>query len=266
MALWSMLVGSLQEAFAWSVSPVPQQHPRKSQPNVKPRQEFDLLRAAERDTIIASHVNALLQPLGFVQVAPRRWVDGSAAPIRCVFEMQLLKGAAMKAVWGFSLDFVPHLSGGRVRWHRSNRTASFDLSIELHERMTASFLRGAPRLRDDLERLVPAALEAAQETWRRGSTLVGVLDIVREIRERKIKSFYMHFSWRLPITFMFLSAKIGDLATAQAELESYARKYELGEDLVFKLAKLLRDLAPVEAAASGHGAIQLPKTDRLPQS
>jgi hypothetical protein len=49
---------------------------------------------------------------------------------------------------------------------------------------------------------------------------------------------------------MFLSAKIGDLAAAQAELEVYARKYELAEDVVAKLAKLLRDLAPVENGRS----------------
>jgi hypothetical protein len=54
----------------------------------------------------------------------------------------------------------------------------------------------------------------------------------------------------MPLTFMFLSAKIGDLAAAQTELEVYARKYELAEDVVAKLAKLLRDLAPVENGRS----------------
>ena len=112
------------------------------------------------------------------------------------------------------------------------------------------FLHGAAWLHHGLERLVPTALERAQETWRRGSTLPGVLDIVREIRERKINSFYVYFSWHLPLTFMFLSAKIGNLAAAQAELEAYAREYELAEDVVAKLAKLLRDLVPVENGRS----------------
>lgn len=97
---------------------------------------------------------------------------------------------------------------------------------------------------------MPAALERAQETWRRGSNLAGMLDIVGEIRERKINSFYVHFSWQLPLTFTFLSAKIGDLAAAQAELETYARPHELAEDNVAKLAKLLRDLAAVENGRS----------------
>ena len=122
--------------------------------------------------------------------------------------------------------------------------------VDLEGRPYASFLYGAAWLHHDLERLVPAALERAQQTWRRGSTLVGALDLVREIRERKINYFYVHFSWRLPLTFMFLSAKIGDLAAAEAELEAYARKYELGDEVVSKLAKLLRDLAPIENSQS----------------
>jgi hypothetical protein len=40
---------------------------------------------------------------------------------------------------------------------------------------------------------VPLTLERAQETWRRGSTLSGILDIVREIREKKINYFLRLF-------------------------------------------------------------------------
>jgi hypothetical protein len=76
--------------------------------------------------------------------------------------------------------------------------------------------------------------------------LVGVLDILPEIRERRINSFHVYFSWHLPLTFMFLSAKIGDLAAAQAELEVYAREQELAEDVVARLAKLLRNVALAE--------------------
>ena len=40
------------------------------------------------------------------------------------------------------------------------------------------------------------------------------------------------------------------LTAAQAELEAYAREYELAEDVVAKLAKLLRNLVPVENGRS----------------
>jgi hypothetical protein len=248
--LWSMFLDLLRGVSARAAPPEPRRQPLERRPHIEPRREFDLLRAAERDAIVASHLNTRLQGLGFVQVAPRRWVDGSSAPVRRMFEMQLLKGAAMKARWGFSLDFVPHLSGGRVCWHRSNRAATFDVFVDLEDRPYASFLYGAVWLHHDLERLVPIVLERAQETWRCGSTPAGVLEIVREIRERKINSFYVYFNWHLPLTFMFLSAKTGDLTAAEAELDAYARKYELAEDVAAKLARRLRDLAPIENGRS----------------
>jgi hypothetical protein len=46
--------------------------------------------------------------------------------------------------------------------------------------------------------------------------------------------------WRLPLAFMFLTAKLDDLEAAQGELEAYARKYEPDEDVVAKLSKLIQ--------------------------
>src|ERR1700760_3858458 len=82
-------------------------------PKSELKREVDILLAGERDAIMAIHLNAPLAELGLVQVAPRRWVDGSSPPVRPVFEMGLLKGAGIMAWWGFSLDFVPHISGRR---------------------------------------------------------------------------------------------------------------------------------------------------------
>ena len=126
----------------------------------------------------------------------------------------------------------------------------FDLYVELEDRIYASFLTAPRGCITAWSASCPLRWSGHRETWRRGSTLPGVLDIVREIRERKINSFYVYFSWHLPLTFMFLSAKMGNLAAAQAELEAYAREYELAEDVVAKLAKLLRDLVPVENGRS----------------
>jgi hypothetical protein len=243
MSPLSILMWLLNRAAVWTIAP--EQSIEKQRVLALPR-TFDLLRPAERDDIIAGYLNAPLLALGFEQVAPRRWVDGSAAPVRRVFAMQLLKGAAVKPQWGFSLDFVPHLSGDRICWHRSNRTAQFDVVVEMEGRKYASFNRGAAWLCHDLDLLVPPALERAQETWQRGSSFSGILDIVREICERRINSFYVYFSWHLPLTSMFLSAKIGDLSTAQSELEAYARERELDEGVVTKLAELLCHLSRIE--------------------
>jgi hypothetical protein len=203
----------------------------------------DWLLAAERDSIVASHLSERLARLGVVQVSPRLWVDGSNPPAKRVFEIALLKGASMKANWGFSLDFVPHISGGKARWHRKDRTAKLDVIVDPRGYESACSLYGADRLHRDLERLVPVALERAQETWRRGSTWSGLLDIVREIREQQSNCFGFYNYTQLPLAFIFLSAKIGDFATAQAELKAFARRWELDDDVAAKLAKLVGDVA-----------------------
>jgi hypothetical protein len=67
---------------------------------------------------------------GFEPVGPRRWVSCVNPPIRRIFEFQALKGATYSARWGFSLDFVSALRGGRLRWKRSSKAAAFDLCID----------------------------------------------------------------------------------------------------------------------------------------
>jgi len=180
--------------------------------------------------------------LGFVRVAPRVWVDGSAAPARRVFKMTLLKGASMKASWGFSLDFTPHLSGRRIAWHRSDRTVQLDVFFD-SGRDHACFLWGAEWLRRDMERLVAISIGSAQETWRRGASWPGMLDLAREMRERRINGWLVWFRSQFPLTLIFLSAKVGDLAAAQAELEAYVRDQELPDAVAAKLAELVRKVA-----------------------
>ncbi len=104
---------------------------------------IELLSAAERDAVIAPLLRERLEPLGFGEIAPRRWIDGSKPPARRLFELELLKGAGLKACWGFSLDFVPHLSGGRVRWHRSDKTAMLYVFVDPRALRQPTYLYGA---------------------------------------------------------------------------------------------------------------------------
>jgi hypothetical protein len=108
--------------------------------------DYQLLSAAERDAIVSSHLREHLPAFGLSERAPRSWIDGSQAPMRRLFEIQLLKGAGMKACWGFSLDFVPHISGGRVRWHRTDKAAMLDVILDPRDLLQPSFLHGAARL------------------------------------------------------------------------------------------------------------------------
>jgi hypothetical protein len=126
-------------------------------------QQYELLGAAERDAMVALHLRQHLQPLGLTEISPRAWIDGSRPPAKRMFELMLLKGGSMRARWGFSLDFVPHISGGRVRWHRSEKQAMLDVIVDPNEKVLPwlTFIHGAKQLHDDLNRLLPAAVEKA---------------------------------------------------------------------------------------------------------
>jgi hypothetical protein len=49
---------------------------------------------------------------------------------------------------------------------------------------------------------------------------------------------------QMPLAVMFLLAKTGDLAAAQAALNANIVGLELSEDIAAKLGKLVRDAAP----------------------
>jgi hypothetical protein len=68
-----------------------------------------------------------LLPLGFEQAKDLKWVRSAKGPIREIVELYSLKGASVAPCWGLSLDFVPHVAGGRVRWHRTAKSSMLDL-------------------------------------------------------------------------------------------------------------------------------------------
>lgn len=204
---------------------------------------IDLLEGARRDAVTAPMLREWLDPLGFTQITPRYCVDGSNPPVRRLFELCLLKGAGLKACWGFSLDFVPHISGGCVRWHRSDKTAKLDVIVDPAELPQPSYLFGPERFRDELAMLLPVAVAAAQRDWNRGATYSGMLEIICEIRERNTNCFGYRNYIQLPLAFAFLSAKIGDQKLAEQELDDYIADGRLKEATAMKLRRLLREMA-----------------------
>jgi hypothetical protein len=211
---------------------------------------IELLSASDRDAVCAPILRERLGPLGLTELAPRRWIDGSKPPARRLFELQLLKGASLKACWGFSLDFVPHLSGGGFRWHRSDKAAMLDVIVDPAALPQPCFLYGAERFRAELASLLPQAVAAAERDWARGATFAGMLDIIRDIRERNTNCFGYRNYTQLPLAFMFLAARVGDTGLAERELEEYLQGDWLDEREADKLRRLVRECRPAEPSAT----------------
>ena len=144
----------------------------------------------------------------------------------------------MKANWGFSLDFVPHISGGRVRWHRTDKTAVLDVVLDPKGLHTVSYIHGSARLAEGLRSLLPEATARARESWRRGATFHGMLDLIQEIRDKHTNCFRYQNYTQLPLAYAFLLAKTGDSRSAEAELDQYALLHRLDDDEAAKLKKL----------------------------
>ncbi|WP_206026467.1 hypothetical protein [Roseimicrobium sp. ORNL1] len=227
--------------FFKSQKPKAPSSPVETVPAFDPHSDYDLLSATQRDTLCESVLRQHLPLLGLTEMESRVWVDGSAPPVRRMFELQLLKGAGLKAKWGFSLDFVPHLSGRRVSWHRSNKAAMLDVVVDPKDLGQPSYLFGSARLSSGLQKLIPEALTRAVATWAKGDTYQGMLDIIREIRECNSNCFGFYNYTQLPLAYIFLSAMTGELNAADEELERYLSLHHLKEGEDAKLRKLVRD-------------------------
>jgi hypothetical protein len=219
--------------------------PRRIDPTAA---QFNVLTAGGRDAIIALNLDEHLPALGLTAVNPRTWADHSRSPAKRVFELMLLKGAGMRARWGFSLGFVPHISGGRIRWHRSERAVVLDVIIEPTKGVLPepTYIYGAARLHDDLRSLLTTAVERAKEAWRHGETERGMLELVREIRELHTNYFRFEMYTQLPLAYSFLSARLGDIASAESELDRYASRLKLDDDVAAKLKELARPYASLK--------------------
>jgi hypothetical protein len=73
---------------------------------------------------------AILGPERFERAGPMKWVRTRRPPIRDVIQVYALKGGMYTTRWGVSLDFVPHVVDGTVRWHRTARSARIDLGYD----------------------------------------------------------------------------------------------------------------------------------------
>ena len=208
---------------------------------------YEMLSAADRDVICRPLLLERLEPLGFSEIGPRRWIDGSKPPVRRLFELQLRKGASLAACWGFSLDFVPHLSGSSFRWHRSDKTARLDLIVDpIALPHQPTFLYGAQRFEAELVWLLLEAIPAAELDWSRGATYSGMLDIIREIREHESNCLPWINYAQLPLAYMFLAAKVDNRVLAERELEDYLQREGLHPQEADKLRRLVRECGAVE--------------------
>jgi len=80
-----------------------------------------------------------------------------------------------------------------------------------------------------------------KETWRRGQTEAGMLEILREIRDSHTNVFPFEMYSQLPLTYALLCARLGDLNSAESELDRYISRRRLQPEVALKLKELVRE-------------------------
>jgi hypothetical protein len=180
--------------------------------------EFELLTIDAIHQNLAPLVDALLQPAGFRTQKPLRWLRSDDAPIRQVFEYRQLKGGVLAPAWGFSLDFVPHLSARKLKWHRTEKSALLDAWIDgqIHRELDLTYMYGVSALLENLQPKVSRAVQKATEFWNRGRSLQQVCTLVEELKSDRWNITHS----QLPMAYCFCLARSGRESDGRRELAS----------------------------------------------
>jgi hypothetical protein len=211
-------------------------------------QPLDLLSAAQIDEIVKPVVSSPLEGLGFVAITPRRWVRSANTPVRHIFELSPLKGAVLSPRWGFSLDFVPHVSGRDVRWHRSSKAAIFDVCydpVDAPNEFPGSsyihYLHGAYHAASQATDVIARAARAASGFWSQGQQEQDLLKVFAALKARSTVRFGFYSYVQHPLAYAFTLARAGQPEHAAAEFEAFVLRKHYPESALPRLQQLFAE-------------------------
>ena len=206
----------------------------------------------EFNQAVGRTLGAALAENGFEPVAPRRWVRSRHDGIRDVLELQALKGVAYSPAWGFSLDFVPHVtSGGDTKWHRTPKSARFDLvywpTDTVPQPSDTSDWNMSPvatreELDDDLARVTRLVIAQALPFFERVRAVEDLPSLYRARWSRPSLCLPFASFPQQDLASAFVLAKCGD-AAARQELAEYIRTYDVAPATAQRLEELLAQAA-----------------------
>lgn len=202
--------------------------------------------ASTVNEIVSSVADPLLVAAGFHSTKPRRWIR-SFAPIRHIFEIVPMKGASYVPTWGLSLDFVPHISGAKLAWHRTEKSARMDLVYDpvdfdasWRERACIGSFHGPEGTLTDSQRVLPAAIQQALDWLNPVRDIASALERAEFLRtaDRPGDRFGFANYVQQPLAYAFLLARSGSREDALKALDGWIASHELN-DLRGKLTELL---------------------------
>jgi hypothetical protein len=178
------------------------------------------------DQFIGGH----LAPLGFERTRPRHWVQTSRLHIRSIFEFQALKGGQYSARWGLSLDFVPRLRAGELRWKRTAKTANFDLCIDPIDEhgyvpRWCSFSRSTPPGEDRMALTAKATTRAAKLDFGRVTSIFDVIAIFRQRAAMRFRRFSLPNYVQTDLAWGLSLIAVREVAEGERHLQLFCDRF-----------------------------------------
>ncbi len=200
------------------------------------------VKAAEMNLIFGKNFGQPLIHEGFVRVSDRKWIRRHSADIADLFEIQALKGANYSPLWGFSLSYVPHISGSTLRWHNTDKSAQFDYrydpldsdyrSRDEYEAWLISRLWGVERAQQEAEyssnRSLPLALALFSEISNIDKLIHLYADSLQAYRAKVPRRFGFFNYTQFPIAYALTLSRLGKYDEGVAilqEAQSYGLEY-----------------------------------------
>jgi len=191
----------------------------------------------EVQDIVSPMVMSLLEPLGFESQKILHWVSSDNVPVRQIFSLRKRKGGIIAPAWGLSLDFVPHLSGNKLRWHRTKKSAIFDLTVDARDReFDINYIRGPEEIRHNAPAVLSEAINRAKAFWGKSDSiekLPEAFELVRKHLSTGGLGFYNYTQH--PIAHSLVLAKNSRSREAETEMNIYIERMRVTEETQRKL-------------------------------
>jgi hypothetical protein len=202
---------------------------------------FEIVRIADLHSAVEPAVTKMLGSSGFETYHPLKWVRGVDAPIRQMFCLSLWKGGQVAPTWGFSFDFVPHLSGNSIKWHRTSKTALLDIVVDARdESYDMPYHYGQAAFNSRIEDVIPKAISRANTFWDRYQNLSDMPEAYAWLKSHLTSGLGFYNYIQHPIALAFVLAINGQHEEGLIELEIYLRRYNLNEVVENKFRDLFK--------------------------
>lgn len=201
---------------------------------------FEIVTLNKIQEILDPIISQYLARHNFIEQEKLQWIRSDDAPIRQLFAFRQWKGGAVAPAWGLSLDFVPHLSGNTLKWHRTPKSALFDLTIDARDRdLDISYIGGEQIIVDRAEHVVSKAVLHAIQFWDRYRTIQSLPCAVDEMRSYLTTcGLGFHNYSQAPIAAAFILALNGRKEEATAEINAFYNRQQMNQKARDRLQEL----------------------------